>query len=283
MIFKKLAIAIATAALVSACSGLELQNAKTVAPAGDAFSKALYSEYVKLSTDEYNEGDYTDSDLFATRAIAAAGGKPTEPEEVASRKQTAGAAKALGEARARLVKAFAGGAKGRKPADAANAQAMYECWAQEQEENFQPDHIDACRIGFFIALAKIEQAPAAPTPPPAPAAKASPLNFLVYFGFNSAQIDAKARNAIATATKVIKESKPSVVSVIGHTDKSGTSSYNSQLAEKRANAVAEMLGKNGVPGNLMTIGSLGENAPAVPTPDGAKESGNRRVEITVRY
>ena len=55
------------------------------------------------------------------------------------------------------------------------------------------------------------------------------------------------------------------------------------LAEKRANAVTAQLTKMGVSGRVMTIGSLGENANAVATGDGVKESGNRRVEVTVRH
>lgn len=281
MNFKKLAIVVATAALVGACGGLELQNAQTVAPKGDAFSKALYGEYIALSKAEYGEGDYEDSDVFAMRAVAAAEGKPPAPEEVKSRHQSARGAKALGAGRDRLVKALAGGSAARMPAESAKAQAMYECWAQELEENLQQDHIDSCRIGFFIALAKLEAAPAPKAMAPKPAL--SPLTFLVYFGFNSAALDAKANSVVGTASNVIKETKPKVVSVIGHTDKAGATSYNAMLAEKRANAVAAALTKTGVSGRLMTIGSLGENAPAVETADGAKESGNRRVEITVRY
>lgn len=281
MNFKKLAIVVATAALVGACGGLELQNAQTVTPKGDAFSKALYGEYIALSKTEYGEGDYADSDVFAMRAVAAASGKAPAPEEVKARHQSKKGAKALGSARARLEKALAGGAGKRMPAEAAKAQAMYECWAQELEENRQPAHIDGCRIGFFIEMAKLEGKPA----PKAMAMKAklSPLTFLVYFGFNSATLDSTANSVVSTASDVIKDTKPKVVSVIGHTDKSGATSYNAMLAEKRANAVAAALGKMGVSGRAMTIGSLGENAPAVATPDGAKESGNRRVEVTVRY
>ena len=50
-----------------------------------------------------------------------------------------------------------------------------------------------------------------------------------------------------------------------------------------ANSVAAQLGRLGVSGRSMTIGSLGENANAVATGDGVKESGNRRVEVTVRH
>lgn len=82
---------------------------------------------------------------------------------------------------------------------------------------------------------------------------------------------------------MIKSTKPKVGSVTGHTDRSGPSTYNAMLAEKWANAVAAQLTKMGVSGRVMTIGSLGEIANAVATGDGVKESGNRRVEVTVRH
>tara|TARA_R110002110_G_scaffold30304_1_gene107477 strand:+ start:92 stop:940 length:849 start_codon:yes stop_codon:yes gene_type:complete len=282
MTFKQISIVIAATALLGACSGLELGTAQKASPTGDAFSTALYKEYIALSKDEYNEGDYEDSDVFAMRAIAAAGGKPTAPEAANARPQPGKAGKALSTARDRLVKALGGSGAKANPADAARAQAMYECWAQEQEENTQQDHIDRCRIQFFIALAKIEKQVAA-KPKPKPKAKLSPLTFLVYFGFNSTTLDATANSVLGTASDVIKDTKPKVVSVTGHTDRAGSSDYNSALAEKRANVVADALTKLGVSGRLMTIGSLGENANAIETSDGTKESGNRRVEVTVRY
>ena len=280
MMFKKFAIVIAATALLGACGGLELGKAQHTTPSGDAFSKALYKEYIALSKDEYSEGDYEDSDVFAMRAIAAAGGKPTAPEAADARPQPGNAGKALADTRGRLVKALGGDGAGANPAMAARAQAMYECWAQEQEENNQPDHIDRCRIQFFIALAQIEKKAAAM---PKPMAKPSPLTFLVYFGFNGTTLDAAANSVVGTAVDVIKKTKPTVVSVTGHTDRAGSGGYNAKLAEKRANAVAAALTKLGVSGRLLTIGSLGENANAVATKDGMKESGNRRVEVTVRY
>ncbi|NBP74151.1 MAG: hypothetical protein EBU57_13575, partial [Alphaproteobacteria bacterium] len=62
MTFKKIALIVAATGLLGACGGLELGTAKHTAPTGDAFSKALYKEYIALSQDEYNEGDYEDSD-----------------------------------------------------------------------------------------------------------------------------------------------------------------------------------------------------------------------------
>ncbi len=284
MTLKQISIVIAATALLGACSGMELGTAQKTAPTGDAFSQALYKEYIALSKDEYGEGDYRDSDAFAMRAIAAAGGKPTAPEAPDARPQPAAPGKLITSAHGRLVKALAGPGAAAKPADAARAQAMYECWAQEQEENYQPEDIDRCRIQFYIALAKIETAVAAkPAAQPAPKAMLSPVTFLVYFGFNGTTLDATANSVLGTAANVIKDTKPKVVSVTGHTDRAGASDYNSALAEKRANVVAEALTKLGVSDSLMTIGSLGENANAIETKDGMQESGNRRVEVTVRY
>lgn len=285
---RMIALTVGAAALVGACGGMELRNAETAAPSGDAFSKALHGEYLALAKNEYSEGDYGDSDLFAMRAVAAAGGAPRIPEIVSARKQTPKGAKALEAARTRLIQAYGRGARKSNPAQAARAQAKYECWAQELEENFQPDDIDACRIDFFKALAQLGGGPAPAAraervaAPPA-ASKPSPLTFLVYFDFNGAGLTARASSVVATAADVIKDSKPSVVSVIGHTDRAGSSDYNSTLAERRANVVADALMKAGVSGRLMSIGALGENALAVNTADGARESGNRRVEISLRY
>ncbi|MEK9647022.1 MAG: OmpA family protein [Alphaproteobacteria bacterium] len=110
-----------------------------------------------------------------------------------------------------------------------------------------------------------------------------PLTFIVYFGFNSTALDDKAMSVIGTTANVIKSSKQQVVSVVGHTDRAGASNLNSTLAEKRSDAVPTALTKADVSGRLLTLGSLGENAPSVATADGVKNSENRRVEITVRY
>ena len=274
----KVLIVLAAGALAVGCAGPRLPAAEKAVPKGDAFSKALHAEYVGLSRSEYAEGDYADSDLFANRAIAAAGGAHAQPEPVSSRKQGEKEAAALEAARKRLVAALAGDAPKRRPADSARAQASYECWAQEQEENFQPGDIDACRIRFFAALAAMEQ-----KPPPPPKPKPPPLTFLVYFDVGKSGIDAAAKSVMETAAGVVADTKPSVVSVVGHADRTGGEGYNMDLSEKRANMVANALAKAGVAGGLLSISALGEHAPAVPTADGVAESGNRRVEIGLRY
>ena len=142
------------AAGLSACGGMELGKARSVDPKGSAFDVNLYTEYLALSGAEFDEADYKDSDTFAMRAIAAGGGAATTPEEVKARNIPLNAVPDLTAAHDSLVDALGKGAKEKAPMDAARAQAMYECWMQEQEENFQPNDIAACRAGFEAAMAK---------------------------------------------------------------------------------------------------------------------------------
>ena len=279
---RNLAAAVLAAGALAACEGLELADAEEAQPTGGAFSTTLYKQYIALAKTEYAEGDYIDSDVFSIRARDAAAGKPAEPEAVTARKQTKKNAKALSAAHDKLVKALSGDAKTRLPGDAATAQTMYECWAQEQEENFQIDDIDNCRIGFYTALAKVNYKPPVKKKPK-PAPKPKPLSFLVSFEFDSSALDAGAKAVLAEAAKAIIATKPKNVSVIGHTDRAGSDGYNIRLGERRANAVAAELVKAGVSGRLLTLGSLGEHAPAVKTADGARNADNRRTEISVRY
>ncbi len=94
---------------LAGCSGMELGEAEGLSPKGSNFSKALYGGYLKLSRAEFGESDYVDSDTFALRAKAAAGGGEAGPEEIAARKLPANKVGALSDARARLVKGLGGG------------------------------------------------------------------------------------------------------------------------------------------------------------------------------
>jgi hypothetical protein len=69
--------------------------------------------------------------------------------------------------------------------------------------------------------------------------------------------------------------------VRGHTDTSGSASYNQALSERREQAVANELIRQGVPASAITGEALGETDLAVVTGDGVPEPANRRVDIAV--
>jgi outer membrane protein OmpA-like peptidoglycan-associated protein len=101
----------------------------------------------------------------------------------------------------------------------------------------------------------------------------------ILFDLDSAEIRPEAEDAIRSVAQMLKRFPGTDVDVNGYTDTSGTMDHNQALSETRANAVADILARDGIdPGSIRAEG-YGENGLAVPTPDGVREAGNRRVEI----
>ena len=264
-------------------AGTKLEKAQRVEPKGSTFDVSLYQEYIDLSSSEYNEGDYGDSDNFATRAIQSGTGGTVAPEEISARRLPENKVGELTSARQRLVGALGKGAAEKVPAEAARAQTGFDCWMQEQEENIQPDDIEACRSRFFAALEYIEDA-MKPKPiakkvePPAAPPPASEL-YLVYFDLDNAELSEAAKAVLETASSAARKLKGMTVTVSGHTDLAGTADYNMELSKRRAMAVSEVLIKGGVASAAVKAEAFGQTLPAIITADGVAEAGNRRVEI----
>jgi OmpA-OmpF porin, OOP family len=275
------------ALLLTGCVGQQLGEARKVSSGGASdFAQALYSNYMKLSKAEFDEGDYEDSDVFAARAMAAAGNKPTAVEEMSARKIPGAYVGELASARREVMEMLAAGAAEQEPVDMAGAQAQFECWMQEQEENFQPKDIEDCKKAFMILMKalRISMAPKpAPKPAPAPAPAPTSASFTIYFDFNSAKISAEQMKTLYKAVLAVDGMRATKVSVSGHTDRAGADAYNVKLSDMRAKAVAKALDENTSTdlSNVTKINVLGEQDPAIATADGVKELKNRRVTITV--
>jgi OmpA-OmpF porin, OOP family len=70
--------------------------------------------------------------------------------------------------------------------------------------------------------------------------------------------------------------------VTGHTDTVANDAYNDRLSMERAQAVKEMLIKQGIQTKYIRAVGRGKRELLVQTPDGVRESKNRRVEVIVR-
>ena len=274
---------------LSACAGFEYDKAKMVTPTGDAFSKALHKGYMEEAASEYKQGDYRSADAYSLRAEAAASGKPTAPEAIAARMIPESAKADLTAARQQLVAALDAGAAQKWPDLAARGQVKYECWMEQQEENFQADDIQACRSGFENAMVQIRAAmmpaatPAAAAAPAAPAAKAAaPVPYTIMFGFNSSQIDADANRVVKDVVAAYKKSTVGSVVVSGFADRAGDPAYNANLSQKRAKTVADALVAGGIPRAKIGTVYFGENRSKRATDDGVRSVENRRVEIELK-
>lgn len=106
-------------------------------------------------------------------------------------------------------------------------------------------------------------------------------NYVVYFPLDKSTLDPDAQSVIAAAALEFQRTGSARISVRGHTDTSGSSSYNQSLSERREQAVINELVHLGISAAAVTGEALGESDPAVPTGDGVPEAGNRRVAITI--
>ena len=123
-----------------------------------------------------------------------------------------------------------------------------------------------------------EAAPPAPPPPPPPP-PAAPKQFIIYFGFDKCDISAEADAVLADAAATAKSTGSASISIVGHTDSSGSDAYNQKLSNCRATAAkTNLVGKGIAEGSIKTSGR-GETELLVKTGDGVKEPQNRRATI----
>jgi OmpA-OmpF porin, OOP family len=256
---------------------------RAVTPGGNTFPAALASEYLALGDSEAAQADWVDSDHFARKGLTAARGQAPAPDEVSSRDIPAVKQSELSAARQRLVTVLGAGAGDRAPALAARAQSRYDCWLEQQEENWQVEDIATCRSQFLAAMDELEARPAAQPPAAAQPAPAAPTTeFRVYFDFDRSNLTAEGRQIVQQAASEAKRGGTARLELVGKADRSGTDQYNLRLSERRAKAVVEALVAAGVPRGNIESRAVGESQPPVPTPDGVREPRNRVVEIGIR-
>lgn len=109
-----------------------------------------------------------------------------------------------------------------------------------------------------------------------------PINFIVYFGTNSAVLSNNSLPQMAKVFDAIRARKTVDIVVSGHTDTAGTAIYNHNLSLRRARGVAYLLLEGGIDRRNIQVTYHGKGNPLIPTPDGVAEPRNRRVEITIR-
>jgi len=119
--------------------------------------------------------------------------------------------------------------------------------------------------------------PAPPAPPPPPVVQRQV--FLVFFDWDKDTITPQGMDVVRQAADAWRAGGMVTIHVTGYTDASGSAGYNQRLSERRANNVANAMGRFGVPRQAMDVSGRGKNDQRVPTADGVREPQNRRVEI----
>lgn len=103
----------------------------------------------------------------------------------------------------------------------------------------------------------------------------------ITFAFDQATIQPQFYPALNNVAATLQQYPSSYVDVVGHTDSTGSDSYNQQLSQARANAVAQYLISRGVnPARIQAYGA-GESQPVASNATEAGRQQNRRVELII--
>lgn len=103
----------------------------------------------------------------------------------------------------------------------------------------------------------------------------------VTFATDSSDLSPAFFDVLNSVSKVMDEYDKTVVEVAGHTDSTGSDSYNQSLSERRAGSVAQYLRSQGIDdARLLTVG-MGERRPVADNGTDSGREDNRRVEITM--
>ena len=276
----------------------EVEALNGASAVGSPFTQKLTAEYKNYVNEEVdNMNDYADGLHFARKGLASARGDAVLPEPVSDWNLLPGHVTELSQGRARLMAAFDVGARELQPDLSAVAQARFDCWIEEQEENFQPEKIAQCKNEFLQALSQLEGS-LPPAPPAAAEPAQTPANdgvlgvdpnepmatenamYLVFFDFDRYDLGAGAQSVLDSVVQEAARRNINAISVVGHADTSGSHDYNRKLAMRRANAVRDALVQRGVDANLIRVDSRGEEELLVQTADNVREPANRRAQIS---
>jgi len=292
---------IALSLTLSGCIGTsaldELDQSRAI---GSAFSQALYKDYSFLARSfgdvgPSKNGSAFDSDesielsdvtadvadlanAYAEKALAAAKGDEVLPEAPPTDMADADTL------RLRLLKDLDQG-RDKAPIDAARAQVDYDCWIMNSRVPSMQRAAQSCRRSVEASLAQLERdlgtAPALAPAPEAAAPAASSAAYTVFFDWDSWTLTAEDLTTLQSAIDAARAGKQATITIVGHTDTSGSSAYNQSLSVKRANVVKDVLVQMGARPEAIQTSGVGESDLAVQTADGVREAKNRRAVVTL--
>jgi len=104
------------------------------------------------------------------------------------------------------------------------------------------------------------------------------MNLQIHFEFDSYKVDEASKVKVKEFAEFLKQAPIYEVTIIGHTDSKGPESYNMKLSIKRAEAVRDLLIKEGIDPKILKIKGMGESQPIATNKTREGRAKNRRIE-----
>jgi outer membrane protein OmpA-like peptidoglycan-associated protein len=107
------------------------------------------------------------------------------------------------------------------------------------------------------------------------------FNSKILFAVNEYNLSTEAQGNLDKLVTVLQKYPDTNIEGQGHTDNTGSASYNQTLSERRAAAVSNYLSRNGIAASRLTVKGFGETAPKYDNTTADGQAQNRRVEFLV--
>lgn len=107
------------------------------------------------------------------------------------------------------------------------------------------------------------------------------FNSNVLFGFDRSDLSYEARANLDKLVVVLNSYADTDIELQGHTDSSGSASYNQALSERRAGAVSGYLASRNIDASRLTVKGFGETLPKYDNDTADGRTQNRRVEFLI--
>jgi len=114
------------------------------------------------------------------------------------------------------------------------------------------------------------------------AAPKKPASYLLYFETGSTNLTQESKKRLEEALETIKRHSPCSVDIIGHTDTTGSATFNQKVSLKRAKYIKSIIEKRGIEVIDLNAKGYGEEDLLVKTPDNTANAKNRNVEIFIK-
>ncbi|MEX2569693.1 MAG: OmpA family protein [Gemmatimonadota bacterium] len=101
------------------------------------------------------------------------------------------------------------------------------------------------------------------------------------FPFDSSDLLPAGRENLNNLAQSLQEYPETEVLIIGHTDSTGSDSYNAALSERRGSSAADILASYGVPRDRVRTMGRGESEPIADNETEWGQQQNRRVEVVI--
>ncbi len=142
-------------ALATGCSTYSLKELRHAKPSDVPFQQALATLYMNYAMQEEKNYDWFTSMYFADKGLMAIYGKDVQPEKIEDWRLPAEVVPAMERAREQVVKLLTQQNKRDFPQQLAEAVYNFDCWVEQQYENWQWEDIARCRDGLAHAFEQL--------------------------------------------------------------------------------------------------------------------------------